>query len=70
MRRGAHMHDHSPILQVHLAITTCGDRRGETEVVIKSACLFKRPSTHLVFHLIADDQNRQPLADFSVKYGV
>ena len=57
-------------LQVHLAITTCGDRRSETEIVVKSACLFKRPSTHLVFHLIADAQNRQPLTDMSSTYGV
>lgn len=54
-------HGSSPDNPIRLSVVVCGDRSGETLVLLKSAVIFSH--TYQVFHLFAEDHAKKELSE-------
>lgn len=54
-------HGSSPDKPIRLSVVVCGDRSGETLVMLKSAVIFSH--TYQLFHLFADDHAKKELSE-------
>ena len=54
-------HGSSPDKPIRLCVVACGDRSGETLVMLKSAVVFSH--TYQLFHLFAEDHAKKELSE-------